>query len=163
MFCGDVPGNKKGERAPKELDRVEMSVTIQAWESGNPNGAESLTAVTVSMQSTNGSEVKYRESESEYSFHNCPKRSCAPPMRVWLIEKYPATVKLLIRKGGTRWVVPNLRRIGGWCPLPNSQHQPPRGSTNRCTNRTRTTLWPLSRQRADSDYGVSLAMKWFQG
>lgn len=33
------------------------------------------TAVTVSMQSTKGSEVKYRESESAYSFHSWPNRS----------------------------------------------------------------------------------------
>ena len=41
------------------------------------------------MHSTKGSDVKYRESESAYSFHNCPNRSWAGPMRVWLREKYP--------------------------------------------------------------------------
>jgi hypothetical protein len=48
---------------------------------------EKLTAVTVSMQSTNGSEVRYRESEKAYSFHSCPNRSWAGPIRVWFREK----------------------------------------------------------------------------
>ncbi len=38
------------------------------------------TAVTVSMHSTNGSDVMYLESENEYSFHNWPNRSCLPGM-----------------------------------------------------------------------------------
>ena len=37
-----------------------------------------FTAVTVSMHSTKGSDVKYLESDQEYSFHICPKRSCLP-------------------------------------------------------------------------------------
>lgn len=41
-----------------------------------------LTAVIDSMHSTNGSEVRYRESDSEYSFHICPKRFCDGPI-VW--------------------------------------------------------------------------------
>jgi len=48
-----------------------------------------LTAVTVSMQSTNGSLVRYLESENAYSFQSCPKRSCAGPIWKWLREKYP--------------------------------------------------------------------------
>ena len=39
-----------------------------------------LTAVTVSIHNTNGSEVRYLESESEYSFHICPNRSCMAGM-----------------------------------------------------------------------------------
>lgn len=41
-----------------------------------------LTAVTVSIQSTNGSLVKYLLSLNAYSFHNCPNKSCAPPIRI---------------------------------------------------------------------------------
>jgi hypothetical protein len=40
-----------------------------------------LTAVMLSMQSTNASRVKYRLSLKLYSFHSCPNRSCLPPMR----------------------------------------------------------------------------------
>ena len=47
------------------------------------------TAVTVSIHRTNGSEVRYLESENEYSFHNCPNRSCLPGMFAWLKAKYP--------------------------------------------------------------------------
>ena len=47
------------------------------------------TAVTVSIHKTNDSEVKYLESENEYSFHNCPNRSCLPGMFAWLKAKYP--------------------------------------------------------------------------
>ena len=47
------------------------------------------TAVTVSMHKTNASEVKYLESENEYSFHNCPNKSCLPGMFAWLKAKYP--------------------------------------------------------------------------
>ena len=43
------------------------------WE-GREEGTQ--TAVIVSMQSTKGSCVKYRESESAYSFHSWPKMSC---------------------------------------------------------------------------------------
>lgn len=50
---------------------------------------EDCTAVTVSMHKTNDSEVKYLESENEYSFHNCPNRSCLPGMFAWLKAKYP--------------------------------------------------------------------------
>lgn len=40
------------------------------------------TAVTVSIHRTNGSEVRYLESELAYSFHICPKMSVAGAMRV---------------------------------------------------------------------------------
>ena len=43
-----------------------------------------LTAVMVSIHRTNGSEVRYLESELAYSFHICPKMSVAGAMRVWL-------------------------------------------------------------------------------
>jgi len=47
----------------------------------------SLTAVSVSMQRMNGSEVRYLESESAYSFHNCENRACDFGMVAWLITK----------------------------------------------------------------------------
>jgi hypothetical protein len=43
---------------------------------------EGPTAVTVSIHRTNGSEVRYLESELAYSFHICPKMSVAGAMRV---------------------------------------------------------------------------------
>jgi hypothetical protein len=61
--------------------------TVKKWRGEAKGGRQ--TAVTVSMQRTKGSEVKYLESESAYSFHNCPKRSCAGPIWKWLREKYP--------------------------------------------------------------------------
>jgi hypothetical protein len=46
------------------------------------------TAVTASIEIKNASEVKYRESESEYSFHSWEKRAW-PPARVrWLMTKW---------------------------------------------------------------------------
>lgn len=53
--------------------------------------------MTVSIQTTNGSEVRYLESESAYSFHSCPNRSCAGAMALWFTEKYPSKKK---------WIVP---------------------------------------------------------
>lgn len=50
---------------------------------------QELTAVTVSIHRTNDSEVRYLESEKEYSFHNCPNRSCLLGMFAWLKAKYP--------------------------------------------------------------------------
>ena len=58
------------------------------------------TAVTVSIHKTNDSEVRYLESENEYSFHNCPNRSCLPGMFAWLYAKYP----VLSFRVGTRTV-----------------------------------------------------------
>ena len=45
------------------------------------------TAVMVSIHKTKGSCVKYRESESAYSFQSWPKTSCNEPMLRWLIAK----------------------------------------------------------------------------
>ena len=42
------------------------------------------------MQTTNASEVKYRESDREYSFHNWPNNSCEPARVLWLSTKYPS-------------------------------------------------------------------------
>ena len=46
-----------------------------------------LTAVEVSMQSTNASEVMYLESEYAYSFHIWPNGSCIAGMVAWLKAK----------------------------------------------------------------------------
>jgi hypothetical protein len=65
--------------------------TLGTWWGNESDGGKQgrQTAVTVSMQRTKGSEVKYLESESAYSFHSCPKRSCAGPIWKWFREKYP--------------------------------------------------------------------------
>ena len=73
------------------------------------------TAVTVSMHKTNGSEVKYLESEKEYSFHSCPNRSCLPGMFAWLKAKYPCD--LLSFGTRTRLCCSYPRRRGGLCQL----------------------------------------------
>ena len=46
------------------------------------------TAVIASMATRNESEVKYRESEREYSFHSWPKSSWEPARETWLTTKY---------------------------------------------------------------------------
>ena len=77
---------------------------------------EGRTAVTVSMRRTKDSEVKYLESENEYSFHNCPNRSCLPGILAWLKAKYP----IIFLRVGTRttfWCS-RLRRKDGWSQLP---------------------------------------------
>ena len=77
--------------------------------------AEERTAVTVSMHKTNDSEVKYLESENEYSFHSCPNRSCLPGRFAWLKAKYPV-VSFSV---GTRTMLrcSYLRRKDGWFQL----------------------------------------------
>ena len=73
------------------------------------------TAVTVSMHKTKDSEVRYLESENEYSFHNCPNRSCLPGMFAWLKAKYPVALFSV----GTRasYFCPHPRRKDGWSQL----------------------------------------------
>lgn len=68
----DECGDNEAERSPCEL-------FISLADMGK--GGE-VTAVTVSMQRTKGSEVRYLLSERAYSFQSCPKRSCAGPIRV---------------------------------------------------------------------------------
>ncbi len=73
------------------------------------------TAVTVSMHKTKDSEVKYLESENEYSFHSCPNRSCLPGRFAWLKAKYP----IVSFSVGTRTMLrcSYLRRKDGWSQL----------------------------------------------
>lgn len=42
---------------------------------------------TLSMKK---SEVRYRESDSAYSFHSCAKRDCEDAIVSWFRTKYPA-------------------------------------------------------------------------
>lgn len=58
-------GNEEAHWAPGELLNHQSVQALQV-----SKGPGTQTAVTVSMQSTNGSEVKYLESESAYSFHS---------------------------------------------------------------------------------------------
>ena len=76
---------------------------------------EKRTAVTVSMHKTNGSEVRYLESEKEYSFHSWPNRSCLPGMFAWLKAKYP----IVLLSVGTRAIFccSYPRRKDGWSQL----------------------------------------------
>ena len=72
---GDEVGSDEGTGAPEDL---EVWIKLRGQTGQITLGQR--TAVTVSMQSTKASWVRYRESLSEYSFHSCPKRSCMPPM-----------------------------------------------------------------------------------
>lgn len=47
------------------------------------------TTVSVSMQSINGSETMYRESERAYSFQSWAKRACEEGMDWWFWIQYP--------------------------------------------------------------------------
>ena len=68
------------------------------------------------MHKTNDSEVKYLESENEYSFHSCPNRSCLPGMFAWLKAKYPIYIFLSV---GARvlFCCSYPRRKDGWSQL----------------------------------------------
>ena len=48
-----------------------------------------LTTVILSTLSMKKSEVRYRESESAYSFHSCAKSDCEDAIVSWLSTKYP--------------------------------------------------------------------------
>lgn len=75
MIVGDQAGGDEGAGPPESL---QTAVSVMA---GSDEGRR-LTAVTVSMQSTKASCVRYRESLRLYSFHSCPNRSCMLPMRL---------------------------------------------------------------------------------
>lgn len=97
------------------------------------------------MQSTNGSEVRYLESEKAYSFQSCPNRSCAGPIRVWLNAKYPD--HLNIRRQTCR-AKSYLRRRNGCNQLPRLLapfSQPPRGWNLLKTNHKMMALSVLGR------------------
>lgn len=58
----DAIGNEEGQRTPSKLKQGVSDVWLQA--------VPLLTAVTASMHKRNVSDVKYRESDREYSFHS---------------------------------------------------------------------------------------------
>lgn len=68
----DEVGDEEGERTPCNLAHTLASFT--SVRIGN-RMVGIRTAVIVSIHKTKGSCVKYLESEYEYSFHNCAKRS----------------------------------------------------------------------------------------
>jgi hypothetical protein len=83
----DEEREEEADGAPGELvlslSVIGLGIMVGEWmveKRWEKQGRGRQTAVTVSMQRTKGSEVRYLESESAYSFHNCPKRSCAGPI-----------------------------------------------------------------------------------
>ena len=78
MFCHDEEGDNEGQRSPADLlgSCQHLFVIFGSLGALEIQCKEELTAVTVSMQSTKGSEVIYLESEYEYSFQSWPNRSC---------------------------------------------------------------------------------------
>ena len=74
MRSCDKGCDNEAERSPCELCAPILSALLSYCKE-RPRVIGTQTAVTVSMHSTNGSEVKYRESERAYSFHNCPNKS----------------------------------------------------------------------------------------
>ena len=74
----------KAQRTPKDLlHRHVISSNPKCLRSGRTT----RTAVSVSMQRTKGSRVKYRESASAYSFHSCAKRVCMPASSLLLYAR----------------------------------------------------------------------------
>lgn len=80
LSCDEVCG-KVGQRTPADLKCVYQLGSGRMFR-GIVCAWEGPTAVTVSIHRTNGSEVRYLESELAYSFHICPKMSVAGAMRV---------------------------------------------------------------------------------
>lgn len=66
MLSGDEGSDNKAQRPPGEL----YCGICQFRCFAHCRRGWARTAVTVSMHSTNGSEVRYRESEKAYSFHS---------------------------------------------------------------------------------------------
>jgi hypothetical protein len=65
VLGGDQGCDNKAEGAPGELSGVSLALGFSALGISGP-----FTAVMVSMHSTKGSEVRYRESDRAYSFHS---------------------------------------------------------------------------------------------
>ena len=87
MRCCDEACDEKTEGSPRNLC-LDVWISLEKLQNG-VRVSQIRTAVIVSMQRTNGSFVRYRESDIEYSFHNWPNRSVLDPILVWLIAKYP--------------------------------------------------------------------------
>lgn len=61
-----------------------------------------LTAVIASIETRNESEVRYRESDSEYSFQSWPNSSWDPARDLWWTTKYASK---------KRWMNPAARIV----------------------------------------------------
>lgn len=82
----DAEGGVQAERSPYKLSRrlgPYSSRFMVYW----VRDMIGLTTVMVSTETIKGSEVRYRESEREYSFHSCAKRVCWPANEEWLSTK----------------------------------------------------------------------------
>lgn len=78
--------HQKTQRTPDHLlgSRSDM---IRA---PHPASRKRQTTVIVSMLVTNPSAVRYRESDLEYSFHNCASTFCDPAICAWWVTRYPS-------------------------------------------------------------------------
>lgn len=88
MSCGmlhcDAICDKEGEWTPSKLRETHIVLVTQVTET--MKGVH--TAVTASMDTKNTSEVKYRESEREYSFHSWENKLWPPASVLWLRTKW---------------------------------------------------------------------------
>jgi hypothetical protein len=69
---------------------VSLSVKVKCasnviWGKEEEDGQ--LTTVTLSTLSMKKSDIRYRESESAYSFHNCARSDCDDAIVVWFKMK----------------------------------------------------------------------------
>lgn len=78
--CSEVR-NSKAEWPPQKLQQLAVTRSFRY---------STRTTVIVSIHNTKVSEVMYRESDSAYSFHSCPKRSWEEAIWSWWIMKYPS-------------------------------------------------------------------------
>lgn len=83
---------------------------LVASEGGN-EGGRLRTAVTPSIQNRNASEVRYRESEREYSFHSCEKRDCSPARVLWLTTKWPSKKRWMHPAACVLDFMPSVRHL----------------------------------------------------
>jgi hypothetical protein len=77
---GDQIDDEERQRTPAELATKSACRDSSGTSLSGEREELLLTAVMLSMQSTLPSLVRYRESESEYSFHSWPKTDCSLPM-----------------------------------------------------------------------------------
>lgn len=93
----DGHGVGEAEGAPDELrhnarmdqhaERIDAGRTFAFRLWGEKKKKTRLTAVMVSMLSMKKSDVRYRESDSAYSFHSCASTFCDDAMVAWLRTK----------------------------------------------------------------------------
>jgi hypothetical protein len=82
MLGGNASGCEKAERAPAELLSPALCQLTDESNVLEPE-IEVPTAVTASIHTRNASDLRYLESEREYSFHSSPKRSLLPAIVAW--------------------------------------------------------------------------------